>query len=385
MRFEDQHIVVTGAPEASGAPSRSHSSPRGSRPRHHRGNTEAARASRTPRAPTPRASISRLPTRPTTGSGLPSGGSDPGVGARRQLRDPPGRDPRHDVARRLGRRPARQPHRRVRDGEVRRAEHDAAALAGSLHDVAGGRFGFEGQGNYSASKAGQVGLMRSLCKEVAKRKITVNCVCRGSSRPSSRRPPGRAPGRIPQERAGEAIRDAGGGSPPRSSTSRPPRRVHITGATLDITETRADVSIHRPVTDFIPHRRRSSSSIESSSTRMSDRPSGRAEDPLYSGPPRRAGASGRVDLRVLLPGGRCSSTRRARTTRTLRAPGAHAHHRRAVPAHRAPGHTLRARVRITERLANARYVDAQVTTADGAKVTRLSCVLAVAPLEGDQA
>jgi 3-oxoacyl-[acyl-carrier protein] reductase len=42
-----------------------------------------------------------------------------------------------------------------------------------------GRFGFEGQGNYSASKAGQVGLMRSLCKEVAKRKITVNCVSPG--------------------------------------------------------------------------------------------------------------------------------------------------------------------------------------------------------------
>jgi 3-oxoacyl-[acyl-carrier protein] reductase len=42
-----------------------------------------------------------------------------------------------------------------------------------------GRFGFEGQGNYGASKAGQVGLMRSLCKEVAKRKITVNCVSPG--------------------------------------------------------------------------------------------------------------------------------------------------------------------------------------------------------------
>lgn len=42
-----------------------------------------------------------------------------------------------------------------------------------------GSFGFEGQGNYGASKAGQVGLMRSLCKEVAKRKITVNCVSPG--------------------------------------------------------------------------------------------------------------------------------------------------------------------------------------------------------------
>ena len=42
-----------------------------------------------------------------------------------------------------------------------------------------GRFGFEGQGNYSASKAGQVGLSRSLSKEVAKRGITVNCVSPG--------------------------------------------------------------------------------------------------------------------------------------------------------------------------------------------------------------
>lgn len=42
-----------------------------------------------------------------------------------------------------------------------------------------GHFGFAGQANYSASKAGQVGMMRSLCKEVAKRKITVNCVSPG--------------------------------------------------------------------------------------------------------------------------------------------------------------------------------------------------------------
>ncbi|MCI5224493.1 MAG: SDR family oxidoreductase, partial [Candidatus Electrothrix sp. AR4] len=35
------------------------------------------------------------------------------------------------------------------------------------------------QANYSASKAGQVGMMKSLSKEVAKRKITVNCVSPG--------------------------------------------------------------------------------------------------------------------------------------------------------------------------------------------------------------
>ena len=39
--------------------------------------------------------------------------------------------------------------------------------------------GFAGQSNYAASKAGQIGLMKSLSKETAKRKITVNCVSPG--------------------------------------------------------------------------------------------------------------------------------------------------------------------------------------------------------------
>jgi len=42
-----------------------------------------------------------------------------------------------------------------------------------------GRMGFPGQANYAASKAGQVALARSLCQEIAKRKITVNCVSPG--------------------------------------------------------------------------------------------------------------------------------------------------------------------------------------------------------------
>jgi len=41
------------------------------------------------------------------------------------------------------------------------------------------RMGFEGQANYAASKAGQIGMMRSLCKETAKRRITVNCISPG--------------------------------------------------------------------------------------------------------------------------------------------------------------------------------------------------------------
>jgi 3-oxoacyl-[acyl-carrier protein] reductase len=39
--------------------------------------------------------------------------------------------------------------------------------------------GFTGQAAYAASKAGQQGLMRSLAREVGKRKITVNCVSPG--------------------------------------------------------------------------------------------------------------------------------------------------------------------------------------------------------------
>ncbi len=39
--------------------------------------------------------------------------------------------------------------------------------------------GFAGQANYSASKAGQIGMCRSLSKETARRNITVNCVSPG--------------------------------------------------------------------------------------------------------------------------------------------------------------------------------------------------------------
>ncbi|MBU0944451.1 MAG: SDR family oxidoreductase [Proteobacteria bacterium] len=39
--------------------------------------------------------------------------------------------------------------------------------------------GLAGQTNYGASKAGQIGLMRSLCKETARKKITVNCISPG--------------------------------------------------------------------------------------------------------------------------------------------------------------------------------------------------------------
>lgn len=39
--------------------------------------------------------------------------------------------------------------------------------------------GFAGQANYAASKAGQVAMTKTLAKEVAKKKITVNCISPG--------------------------------------------------------------------------------------------------------------------------------------------------------------------------------------------------------------
>ena len=39
--------------------------------------------------------------------------------------------------------------------------------------------GFVGQANYAASKAGQIGLTKTLAKETAKKKITVNCISPG--------------------------------------------------------------------------------------------------------------------------------------------------------------------------------------------------------------
>jgi 3-oxoacyl-[acyl-carrier protein] reductase len=41
------------------------------------------------------------------------------------------------------------------------------------------RLGFPGQANYAASKSGQVALTKTLAKEVARKKITVNCVSPG--------------------------------------------------------------------------------------------------------------------------------------------------------------------------------------------------------------
>jgi 3-oxoacyl-[acyl-carrier protein] reductase len=39
--------------------------------------------------------------------------------------------------------------------------------------------GFSGQANYAASKAGQIGMMKTLAKETARKKITINCISPG--------------------------------------------------------------------------------------------------------------------------------------------------------------------------------------------------------------
>ncbi len=56
-----------------------------------------------------------------------------------------------------------------------RARYGRIVLVGSSMSHAG----FAGQANYTASKAGQIGLVRSLSKEVASRGITVNCLSPG--------------------------------------------------------------------------------------------------------------------------------------------------------------------------------------------------------------
>ena len=43
----------------------------------------------------------------------------------------------------------------------------------------GAYFGVAGQANYAASKAGMIGLARSMARELASRSITVNVVCPG--------------------------------------------------------------------------------------------------------------------------------------------------------------------------------------------------------------
>ena len=58
---------------------------------------------------------------------------------------------------------------------IRRKKSGRIIAISSIAGIAGNR----GQVNYSAAKAGIIGAIKALALEVAKRKITVNCVAPG--------------------------------------------------------------------------------------------------------------------------------------------------------------------------------------------------------------
>jgi 3-oxoacyl-[acyl-carrier protein] reductase len=98
-----------------------------------------------------------------------------------------------------------------------------------------GKFGFEGQANYAASKAGQVAFTRSLSKEVARRGITVNCVSPGFMETDflADLPPEQAEAyrnQVPLKRFGKVAEVAGAVLFLASAEA-----AYITGATLEIT------------------------------------------------------------------------------------------------------------------------------------------------------
>ena len=98
-----------------------------------------------------------------------------------------------------------------------------------------GRLGVAGQSNYAASKAGLVGMTRSLAREVASRGITVNCVCPGYVLTDLIRdlPPEKldeARAQVPMGRFGEPAEIAAA-----VLFLASPRASYITGAVLDVT------------------------------------------------------------------------------------------------------------------------------------------------------
>ena len=68
----------------------------------------------------------------------------------------------------------------VPGGQAGFAQHDQEALRpDDLHGLRRGLIGLPGQANYSASKAGLVGMARSLTRELGSRSITANVVAPG--------------------------------------------------------------------------------------------------------------------------------------------------------------------------------------------------------------
>ena len=122
-----------------------------------------------------RPGLGRCRLRPDRGRGRP------GRGARRQRGDHPRHAAAADVGGRLRRVARHQPHRRL-PGRQAGAQGDAARPLGPDRSSSprwSGCSGSAGQANYAASKAGLVGLARSLARELGSRSITANVVAPG--------------------------------------------------------------------------------------------------------------------------------------------------------------------------------------------------------------